>query len=60
MLINWVRCKQRTIHLASFRAHKFTRVSDKVRLHLDRLVAEAIVRIVNAQPNKGKTIDIGD
>ncbi len=60
MLINWTNCKKRVLHLASFRAHKFKRVGDDVRLHLDRLVGEAIERIVNAQPNKGKTINTGE
>ena len=60
MLINWTSCKRRVLHIAEPRDHKFTRVSDEVRLHLDRVVGEEIVKLVNAQPNMGKTITMGE
>jgi hypothetical protein len=59
MLINWAKCKKEVLAQAGQRAHKFTRVSDDVKIHLNMVVLEAISSLVFRHPSKGKTIMTG-
>ena len=59
MLINKKNVKVRTLAVAKGRAHVYTRVSGDVYPWLDRLVGEAIERLVANMPSKGKTICVG-
>jgi len=56
MFINKATTKKKLLALAEGRAHKFERVSTEVYTHLDGVVLQEMMNIVNRSPSKGKTL----
>lgn len=58
-LINWATCKKLILELAATRPQKYTRVSSDVKDHLEYVVRHACHTVVQSQPSKGKTVQMG-